>query len=569
MPNRKPYRPFLGSLLTPVGLALALSGSFGCAGSLNRAQESLAVGDEAQAETHLRKALAQAATHDEASRLLSVVLAKRGEAIAATQPRPAENLFTEALELDPTNEQARLGLARLLMKRGFMADARELLESKQCRNCGGLIAIMLHDQAVKALAVDDVAAAQEAFQQAFEIGRDPLDALALAQTYLVTAPPDLARAQSLLTAAAPLIGRGQAEAEAEFRQLRAKFLLAAAASRQAEIVAAGFDIRTDELREEPEFDLRFNVAKEQFRAGDSDTAITSLGDLLEKSGQYLEATQREIMGAALVTMYSARAAQFLQAGDPAGAARDIANARKIDGDNNRLKLQQVLAIAGNGRVQLAFDTLQKDAIPGKDNDQVKAILYTLLAFEMIDAGNVNKAASHVAEATKLASELPEVHLARAYVLAGQRNESLTRKDLQEARKTAAFSYPGGQINQYPGALAHLDRARKRLTEQGALHPFRGPDLNRRVAELEQKIAAFYPYEVEWFTGSGAVLELLAEGGQKEIEYAGPRWLKGTAVVSPGRPAEIPVANVGLVYLTIDGAQVGVVTEQNAHIKIKL
>lgn len=555
--------------LAPLGFALALSTSLGCAGSLNRAQESLAVGDEAQAEVHLRKAINQSATQEEASRLLSVMLAKRGESVAASEPRPAENLFTEALELDPSNEQARLGLARLLMKRGFMADARELLASKDCRNCGRLIAIMLHDQAVNALAAGEVATAQAAFQEAFDVGGDPLDALGLAGTHLAGTPPDLDKVQALLEAAAPLIARGQAEAENEFRQLRTKFLLAAAASRQDERVELGFAIRTEELREEPEFDLRFKVANEQFRNGDSDPAIARLRSLLENSSQYLEDTQREIMGAALVTMYSARAAQFLQAGDPAGAARDIADARKIDGDNNRLKLQQILAIAGNGRVQLAFDTLQNDAIPGKDRDQVKAILYTLLAHEQLAAGSIPRAAAHIADANTLAGDLPEVHLAQAYLLTESRNTDLKTKDIQDARKTAAFSYPGGRINQYPGALAHLDRGRKRIAEQGALHPFRGPDFDRRAAELEQKLGEFYPYAVEWFAGDGAVIELFAEAGQKEVEYTGPRWLKGTAIASPGRSAEIPVPNVGLVYLTIDGKQVGVVAEQNAHIKLKL
>ncbi|HVH97702.1 MAG TPA: tetratricopeptide repeat protein [Enhygromyxa sp.] len=564
MPDSKTQR-----VLAPFVLAVALTGLSGCAGALDRAQEALAIGDQDEAEVQLRKAMQQGSSKAEAAKLLSVLLAKKGEKIAADEPRQAENMFTEALELDPRNEQARLDLARLLMKRGFMADARELLAYEGCSTCGRLVGMMLHQEAQKALEIGDVGNARLIFQQAFDLGHDPIDALGLASTYLAEDPPDLVKAKAMLEAAAPLVAIGQAEAETKFRQLRQQYLLAAAATRQNQLVVDGFAIRTPALQDEPEFDLRFKIAQEQFRNGDSDPAIESLRSLLEKSGQYLEPTQRQVMGAALVIMYSARAAQHLGKGDPAGAARDIADARKIDGDNNRLKLQQVLAIAANGRVDLAFDTLAKDAAPGKDAEQVKAILYSIQAFQALEAGSIPKAEAALAEAEQLAADLPEVRLARAYVLAESRNDELKTKELQEARKIAGFDYPGARVNQYPGALAYLDRARKRIAEQGVLHPFRGPEFDRRASELEQKIRAFYPYDVEWFSGDGGMIELIAEGGQKDVEYSGPRWLKGTAIASPGKTAEIPVPNLGVVTLQIDGKQVGVIVEAHAHIKIKL
>lgn len=564
MPKSKPQR-----VLAPVVLTVALTGLLGCAGALDRAQEALAVGDQDEAEIQLRKAINQGSSKTEAAHLLSIVLTKKGEAIAATEPRPAENLFTEALELDANNEAARLGLARLLMKRGFMADARQLLAHEGCRTCGHLEALMLHEEADKALAAGEIGTARMAYQKAFDTGGDPLDALGLAQTYLVDETPDLIKAREMLEAAAPLIARGQAEAEVLFQQLRAQYLFAAAATRQSKLVEAGFALRTEALREEPEFDLRFKVAQEQFRNNDSDPAIESLRSLLENSGQYLDPTQRQVMSAALVVMYSARAAKHIGAGDAVSAAGDIADARKIDGDNNRLKLQQVLAIAANGSIDLAFDTLAKDAIKGKDTDQVKAILYAMQAFEALDAGTVSKAESYVEQAEELAADIPEVRLARAYMLAEQRNDDLKAKEVQEARKVAGFDYPGARVNQYPRALAHLDRARKRLAEQGVLHPFRGPGFEQRAADLEQKIRAFYPYEVEWFSAEGGMIEIFSEGAQKEIEYKGPRWLKGTAIASPGHSAEIPVPNVGVVNLEYDGKLVGVIVENNTHIKIKM
>src|SRR5690606_5065677 len=144
----------------------------------------------------------------------------------------------------------------------------------------------------------------------------------------------------------------------------------------------------------------------------------------------------------------------------------------------------------------------------------KAILYTMQGFEELDAGSVSKASASLASAEQLSADLPEVRLLRAYVLAESRNEDLKTKELQDARKVVGFEYPGGRINQYAGALANLDRARKRLAEQGVLHPFRGASFDRRVTELEQKIRGFYPYEVEWFAGKGGLIELSSEGGQK-------------------------------------------------------
>ncbi|MCA9701365.1 MAG: tetratricopeptide repeat protein, partial [Myxococcales bacterium] len=328
-------------------------------------------------------------TKEEASRMLSILLTDQGNQLAGSDPRQAENRYDEALDLDATNEEARLGLARLLMKRGFMADAKELLAVEGCVGCGRLEAMMLHEQAVKAVEAGEMATARGLFQQAYDTGNDPLDALGLAQTYLAVEPYDLMQAKMLLEMAAPRIARGQVEAEQKFRELRYQLLMACAAARNNELVEMVFRIRTPELEEEPEFDLRFKVSQQQFRNGDSDPAIERISSLLEKSGQYIDPTQREVMGAALVIMYSARAAQHLSANDPVGAAKDIAAGLKIDDSNSRLRLQQVLAIAAN-RLELAFKELEKSS-KSKDAPTVEAILWSLQAFADLDAGSVSKA----------------------------------------------------------------------------------------------------------------------------------------------------------------------------------
>ena len=426
---------------------------------------------------------------------------------------------------------------------------------------------MMHDRGVAHLQAGEIDMARQVFQEAFTMGNDPLDGLALTETWMLSTPPDLAQAKANLTAVAPLIARGQSQPEAQFRELRSRLLIAAAAAHQTEMVDQLLELRTAELAEEPEFDLRFKVSQEQFRAGDSDAAIARVSNLLDKSGQYIDPTLREVMGGALVVMYSARVAQSLRAGNPDGAARDIVAGLKLDPNHSRLKLQQVLAIAGN-RLDLAFTMLEKQG-KGEDVDKVTAILHSLDAIAQVEAGDVVKARAALERAEAKSDDLPEVHLARAYVLAEERNEDLKKKELQDARATSAFTYPGGRVNQYASALAHLDRARGLIVAQGVLYPWRGAGFDAKAEALHTKIKAFYPYEVTWYEGKGGLLELAAEGGQKDVEVNGPRWLKVTAIASPGKPAEVEVPNVGLVMLGVDGKQVGVIVEDHAHIKVGL
>lgn len=562
MLHLKPQRTFASLALVAV-----LTG-IGCGGSLTRAQDALAVGDEEAAEKHLRKAVKSSATSEEASRLLAIIVAKQGDQYAAEQPKDAEDRYREALALDTRNESARVGLARLLIKRGFMQEANELLAFKGCTSCVRLVSMMVHQNADNAYLAGDIPGARALYQQAFADGKDPLDALGVVRTYLVPGFLDLDQAVAALASAAPLIAGGQVEAEQQFQELRAALLEAAAAAHNPDMIERLFQTKTYILQEEPEFELRFRVAQTQFRSGDSDAAIERITVLLENSGQYIDPTQREVMNAALVVMYGARAAQHLQAGNPVGAAKDIGAGLKIDPNNTRLKLQQVLAIAAN-RLELALTEIDKVA-DGKDKTEVQAILYSLKVLEELDAGKMAKVYESLDKAQRLGPDVPEVLLARACVLAESRNEDIKKVgDLQDVRKLSGFSWPGGRINQYAGALAYLDRARKQVKQQGVLHPFRGPGFEARATALKEKIVAFYPHKVQYHSGSGALLELSSENGQKTAEYRGPRYLKGSAVASPGFPAEIPVKEPGIVYVDYDGKQLAIVVEANTYIVVNL
>jgi thioredoxin-like negative regulator of GroEL len=561
MSHLKPQRTFASLAL------VAILTGIGCGGSLTRAQDALAVGDEPTAEKHLRKAVKSSATEAEASRLLAVIVAKRGDELAADQPKQAEDHYREALALDTRNEAARVGLARLLLKRGFTQEANELLSAKGCTACGRLVSMMIHQNADAAYTAGDIPGARALYQQAFADGKDPLDALGIVRTYLVPGHIDLDQAVIALTSAASLISGGQVEAEQQFALLRAALLEAAAAAHNNDMIEALFKIKTYVLQEEPEYELRFRISQTQFRNGDSDQAIERITTLLENSGQYIDPTQREVMNAALVVMFGARAAQHLQAGDAVGAAKDIGAGLKIDPNNSRLKLQQVLAIAA-GRLDLAFTQIEKVS-DSKDKNEVQAILYSLRVLEELDAGKMAKVYEALDKAQQLGPNLPEVLLARAWVLAESRNEDIKKvNDLQDVRKLSGFSWPQGRVNQYAGALANLDRARRLVREQGVLHPFRGPGFEARATALKDKIAKFYPHKVQWHSG-GAMLELACETGQKSAEYRGPRYLKGSAVASPGFPAEIPIKEPGIVYIDYDGKQIAVVVEANTYIIVNL
>lgn len=563
MSHFKPQRTFASLAL------VALLAGTGCSGgSLIRAQDALAVGDDATAEKHLRKALNNSSTKAEAARMLAVMLAKRGDSLASDTPKDSEANYREALALDPGNEQARTGLARLLLKRGFTQEANELLAAKDCTACGRLVSMMKLQSAEATFAAGDVMNARAQYQAAFAEGKDPLAALGMVRTYLAPGFVDLEQAKASLEAASKLIAGGQVEAETQFQALRVQLLEAAAAAHNTEMIEQLFKVKTYILQEEPEFDLRFRISQSQYRHGDSDAAIERITTMLETSGQYIEPTKREVWNAALVVMYGARAAQYLEAGDPVGAAKDIAAGLKIDPANTRLKLQQVLAIAAN-RLELAFTEIDK--VPnGKDKTEVQAILYAQKTLEELDAGKMAKVYDSLTKAQQLGPDIPEVLLARAYVLAESRNEDIKKvDDLRDIRKLSTFSWPSGRINQYGGALAYLDRALRQAKAQGNLHPFRGPGFEVRAKALKDKITAFYPYKVRYHSGSGAVLELACETGQKTAEYRGPRFLKGSAVASPGFPAEIAIKEPGIVYIDYDGKQIAVVIEANTYVVVNL
>ena len=71
------------------------------------------------------------------------------------------------------------------------------------------------------------------------------------------------------------------------------------------------------------------------------------------------------------------------------------------------------------------------------------------------------------------------------------------------------------------------------------------------------------------TGAGPADLPGVDAERSEVEYKGPRWLKGTAIASPGKPAEIPVPNVGLVRLIQGGKELAVAVESHAHIRVKM
>ena len=90
------------------------------------------------------------------------------------------------------------------MKRGFMDEANELLSMPGCFGCGRLISMMTHESALNAYNAGDILGARGMFEEAFTQGKDPLDALGAAMTYLAPAQRDLAKAKDNLAAAAPL-----------------------------------------------------------------------------------------------------------------------------------------------------------------------------------------------------------------------------------------------------------------------------------------------------------------------------------------------------------------------------
>ncbi|NJK31659.1 MAG: hypothetical protein HC927_04155 [Deltaproteobacteria bacterium] len=211
-----------------------------------------------------------------------------------------------------------------------------------------------------------------------------------------------------------------------------------------------------------------------------------------------------------------------------------------------LNLQQIIltSMRNSGDARKALEEWSTDPAYAR----IRALIETTYAQKMMGIGQFTAARSAVEKAERFDPNLIETHLVRAELQAETRLEDLRKVWAEDFRALATYSYPGGRINYYGQALAELRVAQGLLTDEAARDPLRGPQVASRMSALEQRIKAFYPFEVEKLSEDKSILVLTRlESSAAEVEVKGPRQTHKVAIPENGK-AELVLEGPGYVVI---------------------
>lgn len=544
-------------------LALAALLSTGCANALERARSARLEGDLAKAETLYRKSVEREPSNREAAgREVADLLTDRANASKDTGT--AEQLLEEALRFAPDSEEARVALARLLVRQDDRAAAMAMLEYEGCKACGRLKAVLLLESADAKAAAEDWAGAREDYQYATEVLQDPNAALGVVRSYAEQNNPDDAIAA--MAVAAPLIGGSDTRAQQTFLQLRANLVRAAAIEGELTTVDRYMALTPPGGGGDPWFALQLLVARERFLRDDASTALARLRRLVSQNpdmpAQRLGET-RELM----VEIHNHLASLSLRRGDVEGVKEDAKRALEIDPDSERARLLLVLSTAD---ADLPGAMKRLEDLPGSSagKKEVRGILLSIQAHEHIQARRLDAARDVIAQAQQVAPDVPEVHLASAELLARTEVDGLTRGQKKTLRDKGLVKYPRNKILRLGEALSELDWTRQRMESLGSRFPFRAASTGKRIESLDKSIREAYPLDVEFEAEQRTVLVLESQSGSDisvRIKGAGV----STKLTVGSQPLELTVKRRGLLEITTDGSAFALVAEPYTRVSLVL
>jgi len=565
-------------------VALALATAAGCASSLEKAQDAQRAGDAAAAADLYRAAMSDADDADAAKRALFELSMNEGKATLQASPPTAEQHFRTALELEPSEPKARLGLARALLRQQRSEEAEQVLAREGgCDSCEALRLLLVLDEGDLHLEAERIEEAMAAFRKALELsgGRSARAALGVADAWSRGA--NLNAAMESLQAAAGLIADDEAAEAKRFAVIRARIAVRAAEAGNVALADRALAIDARAVGQDAFFAGQLAVARAELKNGELDDPIARLSRLVPDaiasptsgtvvSSPYADMapSRRAEVVALLVDLYSSRAALYLRRDELGPAENDLTFALRLDPDNATVKLQRVLAISGFGKLDLAFHKLEQIPRETAGHDEVEAILLAMRVEAHLDAGRMEKAHETMVKAQGR-GDLPEVHVAFARLLA---NSPMTEVDdgaRQKLQASGIVDYPDGKIHRYAEALAELAWAKNQIDSYGVRFPYRGPGTEESLRQLETSIRSFYPLEVSFHDSDKGVLVFRhAQPGPLTIRVLGPGGLDERLEVPSGPEGmarEMPAS--GLIEIEGGGRRVAVVSEPFTQIVVPL
>lgn len=556
---------------------LLVAPAMGCVSTLDQARTAWddGAGSYEDAETYYKQTIAKGGTDADIARAelleLNVLLAQD---LHKKKPKQAELHYRNVLELDPDNEEAREGLARLLMTQYRHDEALEVVQEgvkrKTCRGCGRLLAVLLTSRADNRMTAGDAAGAEADYAAAMEIIPDSTTALALVRARL--AQKNYKAAAEGLSAAVELIGPADVGQRTRFLELRREVVLLALVGNDVELADTLLDLAPTGVGPAEQLGLATEVAMRFSALGKPDDALARMQAIVQQidAGKLVIAPAKaDEVRDSVADLLAARAIQRLSEGDQASAKSDIADALKMRPANSNVQLLEVLLLAGSDQMSSAKAKLAKVDAKARGKKEVGALLEVMNVGDLVAGGKVGEAKAAVDRAKAAGgSDLPEVHVALAEVLAATPAD-LSRGDLDLLRKKGLVKYPGGKPTRVGEALSELAWAAKARTAQGTEWPFRAPGFDARAKALAGKIAAYYPYEVEFRNDPNAVLVLSSKGAEAASVKVSGSGADKTVSVPAGQSAEVTVPKPGVVTLEYGGTSAAFLAEPYTRVSVSL
>jgi tetratricopeptide (TPR) repeat protein len=572
--ERKHVRSHLKLSVLALGLALALPG---CSGKLNKARDAWAdgEGDFEEAEPLYREAMQNERTKEDAKHELAQAYVFLGQRYK-NKLKIAYDYFEKALELEPDNFAAIEGMARVMMQRGMPEDALALVERgaklKGCKGCKRLLTVLLIQRGDAWMAAGYFPQAETDYGRALAI--IPNAGVALNIVRAQVARGDYEAAGGGLKPAADMILAVDVDQRKQFLDLRRQIVVKLLEQGKAEVAEKLLDLAPVGVGPEEQLQSAIEVALELKKANKPDAGIDRLEAMVAaaKGGKLRIDEGRLVMLEELVAdLYVSRSALRLSQDDIQGAEEDLARALQLQPGSGQIELQRVLAAyAGKKDLAAAEAALAKISPKTKGFAKVTAILASAKVHQLVAAGKVDAARASLEVAKAKGADLPEVHIANADVLAVTELNlpGVWKRDLKEVRARGLVKYPNNRITRLGEALSELDWARQAITTKGAEQQFRGPGTQKRLEELQAKLAKLYPFTVKHKEKAGAALVFTNKGSAPAAAKV-QRCASADAKVAPGQSSRVDIPKAGFCEITLGGRSAAFIAEPNTEVEVPL
>lgn len=563
--------PRLRSSVVVLASILALSA---CASSLERARVARNARDDARAEQYLRKAIANdPADKGAAQRELAALKFDQAQKKSKPDPAAAEKLVREALTLDPSDEKSVDLLGRVVAAQGRDDEAIEVLGGdvggKPCDLCKRYLSVLLLERAGKRESAREWEGARTDYARALDLVPDASTALAVARC-----SEQLGDTEGMTRAverAVPLIRPDDNAAQADFRALRERTVLAAASRGDVALADRWLNFFPPNAGGDAWYVLQLRVAQELYRQKKIEVAIGRARHILGATHEgSLPPGRKTEFQRFLADIYRLQGVGYLREGKLVEADDNFRLAMEYAPGDDKIKLLRALAIAGNKDVARAMQVVQALPKETKGHSEVLAILESMVVADRLAEEDLEGAKAALARAQAASSESPEVHVAMAEMLFITPAAGVNKNIVRQLKKSGLIKYPNDEVNRYGEALSELAWAREQARGLGEGYLFRGPGIDNRMANLERQIRSFYPFPVEFNAEATTILRLkFKTGAAGDVTVRAGDFEQSVRVPAGSEGAEVVLREPGLTTFKFAGKTTTFVTEPYTKLTVEL